>query len=125
MTEPSHATGGHLLPDPIYHLALPDDWAEAVAAGRYTVSTRGSTLDAVGFIHCSTASQIGGVFDRFYRDVADLLVLTIDPRRLDADVRYEPPAPGIDECFPHVYGPIPIEAVVDVAPFDGGRPPGR
>ncbi|WP_040768507.1 DUF952 domain-containing protein [Tsukamurella sp. 1534] len=96
----------------ILHLAFADDWAAARAAGVYSVSTRGASLADVGFIHCSTPEQWRGVRDRFYADVpaADLLLLTVDPAGLD--VRYEPPAPGVDELFPHVYGPIPVSSVV-------------
>ncbi|GAA1073797.1 DUF952 domain-containing protein [Tsukamurella spumae] len=95
----------------IFHLALVADWNAARAAGEYTVSTRGASLADVGFVHCSTAEQWRGVRERFYADVpvADLVLLSIDPTGLD--VRYEPPAPGVEELFPHVYGPIPVSAV--------------
>ncbi|MGC0337975.1 uncharacterized protein (DUF952 family) [Streptomyces sp. SLBN-8D4] len=46
----------------------------------------------------------------------DLVVLVIDPARLDVPLKYEAPAPGAEE-FPHVYGPIPVDAVVDVEPW--------
>ncbi|CAM3269401.1 DUF952 domain-containing protein [Tsukamurella hominis] len=98
----------------IFHLALVSDWDAARAAGEYAVSTRGATLAEVGFVHCSTAEQWRGVRDRFYADLpaADLVLLSVDPTGLD--VRYEPPAPGVEELFPHVYGPIPVSAVVGV-----------
>lgn len=98
----------------IFHLALVTDWDAARVAGEYAVSTRGATLADVGFVHCSTAEQWRGVRERFYADVpaADLVLLSVDPTGLD--VRYEPPAPGVEELFPHVYGPIPVSAVVGV-----------
>ncbi|MBS4101401.1 DUF952 domain-containing protein [Tsukamurella paurometabola] len=99
----------------IFHLALVTDWDAARAAGEYAVSTRGATLAEVGFVHCSTAEQWRGVRERFYADVpaSDLVLLSIDPTGLD--LRYEPPVPaGADELFPHVYGPIPVSAVVGV-----------
>jgi glutathione S-transferase len=44
--------------EPIFHLALPEDWQSAFETGEYRWSTRGKTLDVVGFIHCSTSVQI-------------------------------------------------------------------
>lgn len=98
----------------IFHVALPDDWAAARAGGTYTVSTRGVTLDQEGFIHCSYDHQLEGVANRFYGDDEALVLLTIDPDLLDAEVGVvvEPPADGVDELFPHVYGPIALRAVV-------------
>jgi anti-anti-sigma factor len=95
----------------IFHAALPDDWTAARAVGRYTTSTRGVSLDDEGFIHCSYRHQVEGVANRFYGDVAELVLLAIDPAALEAPVIAEPPADGIDELFPHVYGPIPLAAV--------------
>lgn len=96
----------------ILHLAVPDDWAAACAVGEYRVSTRGRTLDEEGFIHCSFPGQLEGVANRFYGDVDEVVILHVDTARLDAEVRVEPPADGIEELFPHVYGPIPTGAVV-------------
>jgi glutathione S-transferase len=97
---------------PLFHAALPDDWATAVDDGRYTMSTRGATLAEVGFIHASTREQIEGVANRFYADVDHLVLLTIDPERIEADIKWEPPTPGVDELFPHIYGPLPVDAVI-------------
>lgn len=107
----------------ILHAALPDDWATALRHGEYLISTRGITLEQEGFIHCSRRHQVEAVVARFYADVPELVLLTIDPDRLDAPVVDEPPADGIDELFPHVYGPIPVEAVVRAERWrpDGGR----
>lgn len=99
----------------IFHLALASDWEEARASGVYAVSTLGRTLDEEGFIHASRADQWAGVRARFYADVTEpLVLLTIDRSRLLAEVRDEA-VPGLDETFPHVYGPINMDAVVEVA----------
>lgn len=98
--------------DELLHLALPDDWTTARDAGEYRVSTRGRTLDEEGFIHCSYPSQLEGVANRFYADLIEVVILRIDPELLDAEIRVEPAAEGIDELFPHVYGPIPTSAVI-------------
>ena len=98
--------------DPIFHLALPNDWAEAFRAGEYTMSTRGVTLQEEGFIHCSTIRQVEGVANRFYADVEQVVMLVIDPAQVGAEIRWEAPAPDVADLFPHVYGALPIASVV-------------
>jgi glutathione S-transferase len=97
--------------DPIFHLALPDDRAAAFTDGQYLISTRGMTLDEVGFIHCSTRDQIEDTANLFYGDVEQLVVLTIDPTLVPSPIVYETPGPGLDTLFPHIYGPLPVAAV--------------
>ena len=106
---------------PILHAAFVADWAAARAAGAYTGSTRGRTLAEEGFIHASTPAQLGPVLATFYADVpaGDLVLLVLDSERLEAagsPVRWEPP-PGTSEEFPHIYGPIPIDAVAATMPL--------
>lgn len=100
----------------IYHIAFRTDWADAVAAGEYHVSTRGRTVEQEGFIHASTAGQVAGVANAFYADAdaEGLLVLVIDPERLTAPLRYDP-VPGAPEPFPHIYGPLNVDAVTGTA----------
>ncbi|MBG0831926.1 DUF952 domain-containing protein [Planomonospora sp. ID67723] len=109
----------------ILHLALTADWDAARAVGEYRISTLGRTLEQEGFIHaCADRVQLDGVVHRFYRGVTEpLTLLSVDPTGLD--VRYEAPAgpggPGREgaggEVFPHVYGPIPVSAVISAVPF--------
>jgi uncharacterized protein (DUF952 family) len=82
------------------------------------MSTRGRSLREQGFIHCSLPHQIGAVAEALYGDVDpdELVVLVIDSDRVNAPVRYEVPEPGAEE-FPHVYGPVPLEAIVRVEPW--------
>lgn len=98
-------------PATIHHLALPADWAAAFDDGSYRTSTRGLTLEEVGFVHCATADQVEGVANRFYADVDELVLLTIDPARTGSELRWEPGAPDTTERFPHLYGPLPVAAV--------------
>jgi glutathione S-transferase len=97
---------------PLFHAAMPDDWAAAFQTGEYTMSTRGQTLDDVGFIHCSTREQVEATANRFYADVDQLVLLTVDPLKVPSRIEWEPPAPGVDTLFPHIYGPLPVSAVV-------------
>jgi uncharacterized protein (DUF952 family) len=114
------------VPELIHHLALVSDWESAEVVGEYRISTLGRTLDEEGFLHfCRTEEQLAGVAQRYYAHVTDpLCLLTVDVARLPIPVVDEPPAPGGDEQFPHVYGPLPVEAVVAVTPLgcdqDGG-----
>ncbi len=98
---------------PIHHLAMTDDWAAAFASGEYRMSTRGLTIDDVGFIHCSTRDQVESTANLFYADVDQLVLLTIDQSLVGSPIRFEPPAPDSTERFPHIYGPLPIAAVTD------------
>ncbi len=104
--------------DELLHIALPDDWTAARAAGEYRVSTRGKTLDDEGFIHCSYPRQVEGVANRYYGDVVELMLLHLDPDLIEAEVRIEPASEGGEELFPHVYGPIPTAAVVAATWWD-------
>ena len=88
-------------------------WIAAAAAGEYRVSTRGVTLDEQGFIHCSERHQLREVAERFYADADDLVVLVIDSTLVTAPIRYEASAPD-PEPYPHIYGPLPTEAVTEV-----------
>lgn len=104
----------------IYHVALPDDWERAVATGVYGVSTRGRSLDEEGFIHCSYRHQVEAIANRFYADVPDVILLEIDRSALNVPVIDES-VDDIDEVgeqFPHVYGPLPLHAVVDTRPWE-------
>lgn len=104
----------------IYHLALAGEWDEAVArGGPYERSTIGRSLAEQGFIHCSFEHQVAGTAARFYAGRDDVVVLHIDPGRLEHDVRVEDLL-GSGEAFPHLYGPLPVEAVVALRPLHVG-----
>ena len=105
----------------IWHIALQDDWRDAQPLGSYLVSTRGMTLEEVGYIHCSKPEQIEGVAQRFYADLSELLLLEVDPERVESEIVEEPPAPGVSELFPHIYGPLPITAVCSVRQWTRGE----
>ena len=104
----------------IYHLALASDWDRALEAGEYRVSTLGRSLEDEGFIHASTAGQVRGVADAVYAGVGDpLLLLTIDERRVTVPLQWDA-VPGSAEPFPHLYGPLAVEAVVIQTPLERG-----
>jgi uncharacterized protein (DUF952 family) len=110
-------------PDPptILHITTRTAWADAQRAGEVRTSTRERSLDEEGFIHCSDDDQVLGVANAFYADVDEpLVVLRIAVERLSALVRWES-LDGGGESFPHVYGPVPVEAVVSVSPLRRGN----
>jgi uncharacterized protein (DUF952 family) len=61
---------------------------------------------------------VAGAANRFFRDVPDLVLLQIDPMRLESRLVYEALTPG--EKFPHIYGPLQVDAVVGVTSFEPG-----
>ncbi len=108
----------------IYHIASAADWAQAQPDGQYAMSTRGRTLAEEGFIHASTAAQVAQVANAFYRDSpGPLVLLVIDPDLVGPEIRYEH-VPGQAEPYPHIYGPLNTDAVLEARPFGLG-PDGR
>lgn len=80
-----------------------------------------ASLEDEGFVHCSSPAQVAGTARLFFAGTEDLLLLVIDPRRLgDAELRWEDTY-GIGQQFPHVHGPVPREAIVEVRPYPPGR----
>jgi uncharacterized protein (DUF952 family) len=95
----------------IFHITDTATWKNSQLQGVHTGSTRGVDLASEGYIHCSTAQQWRGVVDRYYADASDLVLLHVDEQLLTSPLIYEQ-LPGVPEPFPHVYGPINLEAVV-------------
>ena len=111
--------------DTIQHIALADEWQEAVESGEYVWSTLGMTIEQVGYMHASFPEQVEATLERFYSDVdAPLVLLTLDRDALGAaglEVRVEPAVPDDleSETFPHVYGgALPTSCVASVEPIE-------
>jgi uncharacterized protein (DUF952 family) len=92
----------------IYHITTKQDWNDAKEKGFYTAPS----LKTEGFIHCSEEHQVKGVLERYYKGKSDLLKLVIDPQKLRSELKYEL-APSINKNFPHIYGPVNLDAVVN------------
>jgi uncharacterized protein (DUF952 family) len=103
----------------ILHIAFVDQWETARAAGSYRWSTRGKSLDdGATFIHASRPEQVALVANFVYADVAEpLSLLVIDTERLVSALCEEPVG---DQLFPHIYGPLNLDAVVDVRAYERG-----
>lgn len=101
----------------IYHITSRTAWHDAQPRGDY----RAESLETEDFIHCSTESQVLPVAENFYKGQRDLVLLMIDPSLLASELKWEPPSggtppPGVPQgdLFPHIYGPINLDAVVKV-----------
>jgi uncharacterized protein (DUF952 family) len=97
----------------IYHITSAEEWKQALFNGFYEAAS----LKSEGFIHCSTESQVSGVLDRYFAGKENLLKLVIDTDKLTDDLKFER-SPSINEDFPHVYGPINLDAVIGVLPAE-------
>ena len=97
----------------IYKICPATLWRKALAAGVFDGSPR-DVED--GFIHCSTSEQLAETARKYFTCYEELLLLTIDPSPLGDAVKFEPSRDGA--LFPHIYGPLPLNAVVNVTPFD-------
>ena len=108
----------------IFVIARREQWERERPAGAY----RGDTLDTEGFIHCSRPDQVVAVANRLFAGQQGLVLLCIDPARVQAEIRDEVASNG--QHYPHVYGPLNVDAVtrvLDFAPGPDGRftlPPG-
>ena len=98
----------------IFHIARSEAWANR-DAGSY----RPEMFPVDGFVHCSTADQVVKVADVRFRGQKDLVLLCIDTDKVKAEIRYEN-LEGGQELFPHIYGGINTDAVVQVAEFKPG-----
>ena len=93
----------------IYHIARQAEWAKAGQSATY----QGDTLLQAGFIHCSTKGQVVEVANRIFKGQNDLLLVNIDSERVDSEIRFEN-LEGGQELYPHIYGPLNLDAVVEV-----------
>ena len=100
----------------LYHIAKRTDWTAAQKTGEYTVGSLHRDFFEDGFIHLSYARQVNVVADLIYHDTLDLVLLTIDPTKLAAKVVDEK-ADFPEEYFPHLYGPLSVDAVIDIRPY--------
>lgn len=99
----------------IYKICPEPLWREAQAAGLFS----GAPVDlADGFIHFSTAEQVTETARRHFAGQTDLLLIAIDAERLGAALKYEQSRGGA--LFPHLYGPLPLDAVKWVKPLPLG-----
>jgi len=117
----------------ILHIAKRSDWTEAQSLGSY----KADSLDTEGFIHCSKPDQVIAVANFIFHGQSELVILAIDEDKVRGEIRYEfgnssEDAELLGECsnadafsgsigeklFPHIYGPLNVDAVTHVVDFD-------
>jgi uncharacterized protein (DUF952 family) len=107
---------GEFVSDLILHATSRIAWSDAQKRGEYTAAS----LAGQGFIHCSKVDQILRVANFIYAGQHGLVLLVIEPALLTSELRWEP---GVDlaiQLFPHIYGPVNLDAIVDVLAFEPG-----
>ena len=97
----------------IYHLTTPEKWQSAQEIGEYTIES----LETEGFIHLCRKKQIAGVYQRYYTAVPELVLLEVEEKKIKPALKIEE-SPSTGEKFPHCYGPLNLDAVISVLPFD-------
>lgn len=96
----------------IYKLCSRIEWAAAVATGSYA----GSADDKRdGFIHFSTAAQLEATAAKYFAGRTDVILVEVDADLLGPALRFEPSRGG--DMFPHLYGALPLNAVVSSNPY--------
>ena len=93
----------------IYHITTKESWDQAIQNGAYATPS----LNEEGFIHCSQENQIAGVMDRYFSGMHNLVKLVIDTDKLNVRFVFEW-SPSTSDTFPHIYGPINLDAVKEV-----------
>jgi uncharacterized protein (DUF952 family) len=95
----------------IYKLLAATEWAAAETAGGFD----GSEVDRRdGYLHLSGADQVVETAARHFAGRTGLVLLAVDPDRCGGALRWEPSRGGA--LFPHLYGRLPLTAVVTARP---------
>ena len=92
----------------IYHIVSSQNWDGQETSTDYEAES----LQTEGFIHLSRKEQVNGVLNRYYQHIPDLLLLRVDSAKLTHELRYE--ASTNNELFPHLYGPLNKDAIVEI-----------
>lgn len=110
------------MADPLLHITTAEIWAELDLERRLDP-------DDGGFVHLSTPAQVHLPANRLYAGRKDLVLLCLDPAKLDGELRWEPGVPEdpASMAFPHLYGALTARAVIGVVRWlpgpDGFEPP--
>jgi uncharacterized protein (DUF952 family) len=100
----------------LYKICPYEHWLAAERAG----ALHGTGVDARdGFIHLSSATQVRETAARHYAGAANLMLLAVATDEVSAILRWEPARGG--ELFPHLYGDLPLTAVIWAKPLPLGE----
>lgn len=99
----------------IFKICIGTSWQQAESIGRFD----GAPIDLQdGYLHFSTTLQIRETAARHFAGQNGLLLIAIDAEKLGDRLRYEPSRGG--DLFPHLYGPLPLSAVLWTKPLPLG-----
>jgi uncharacterized protein (DUF952 family) len=99
----------------IYKICRAGEWRAAQEAGRYA----GAAVDRRdGYIHFSTAAQVAGTAAKHFAGMGDLMLVAADSGALDGALKWEVSRGG--DLFPHLYGALPLTAVLWAKPLPLG-----
>ncbi len=90
----------------IFHILPADDWEQAKINGIYAPAS----LEAEGFIHCSTRDQVINTANSFFKGQSDMILLWILEHKVQPEIRYEDLL-GEGTLFPHIYGQLNLDSV--------------
>ncbi|MCB9026248.1 MAG: GNAT family N-acetyltransferase [Bdellovibrionaceae bacterium] len=98
----------------IFHIATKQDWETAKTKGHYRVDS----LNVEGFIHLSRPHQVLNVANFLFKNQRNLLLLQVNQELVTAPIKYEGDK---DNKFPHLYGPLNLDAVVGIFNFEENK----
>jgi uncharacterized protein (DUF952 family) len=100
--EPQH-------PATAYKVLTADQWTQFQADNIFN----GAPVDlADGYIHLSTAEQLQGTLEKHFAGQESLVIAEVNLMQLVGSLKWEVSRGGA--LFPHIYGPLPMSAIVDV-----------
>lgn len=99
----------------IFHIVDSLDWERAKRKGYYEPESVGKE----GFIHCSSCKQVVKVANQLYKGTENLLLIRIDESKVKSEIKWED-LYNLNENYPHIYGPLNIEAVTHTYEFSPG-----
>lgn len=100
----------------LLHMVPTSTWSGSPLTGSYEAP---SLAGSDGYIHLSTPEQVHIPANLLYAERTDLLLLCIDQKRLSAPIKWEAGFPEDPDSmlFPHLYGPLNLDAVFDVIAY--------
>lgn len=99
----------------VYKIVSKEIWQSAEERGVF----EGASIDLTdGFIHLSTAAQAKRTAELFFKGIEGLLLVAVNAEALGDKLIFEPSRDN--DLFPHLYGALPMSAVVWVKPLPVG-----
>ncbi|PSB35661.1 DUF952 domain-containing protein [Stenomitos frigidus] len=95
----------------ILHITSRSHWQKAQQDGVYCADS----LEAEGFIHCSTPSQVVATANAYFHGQTGLMLLCLESDRVQSELRYET-LHGSE--YPHLHGVLNLDAVTQAIDFE-------